>query len=97
MARRGRPLGREYTVKIEVWITQRQSDELEALCEVYLGVKRTEVLRRALTEFIRLKTDTPARKAEFERALRELQRRPTGLRAIPGGADVARPEGQKER
>jgi hypothetical protein len=99
MASRGRPPGREYVVKLEVWVSQRQSDELDAFCEIHLGVKRAEILRRALAAFLKANTGTPAKKAELENAIREVRRRkssaPIRLRALSGGASAATPTEQE--
>lgn len=97
MASRGRPPGREYTVKVEVWVSGAQSDELDAFCELHLGVKRAEVLRRALAAFIKAQTGTPAKRAEFDSKLREgrlrksVEPKRAGLRSIPGGTGIADP------
>jgi len=101
MASRGRPPGREYTVKVEVWVSQRQCDELDAFCELHHGVKRAEILRRSLVAYLKANTETATKKAEFEKALRDVRSKRSsenirpGLRSIPGLTNVTHPEDQR--
>ena len=75
MGRRGRPPGRSYTEKIEVWISERQLRELDAFCELHLGVKRAEVLRRSLDAFLKANLQSPAARAKFARLVTAQEKR----------------------
>jgi metal-responsive CopG/Arc/MetJ family transcriptional regulator len=102
IVKRGRPPGREFTEKIEVWVSRKQLDELDAFCELHLGVKRAEILRRALAAFLAQNTDTASSKLKFERALTLVRERrvrkysTTPVRAVqsrtpPQGGDEMQP------
>jgi hypothetical protein len=97
---RGRPPGRLYTEKVEVWLSSSQLEQLDALCEMNLGVRRAEVLRRALTAFLKSHSDTPTERARFEAALREIRRKRTPgqqLRAISIRPGATKTESERER